>query len=293
MKTVLIIIMGFMLGTLNAQQHTETIKRELAFEQFDLSNVFFLANISGSVTAEAHAGTNIILEAKLTVRAKTESRLERAKNELGLGVIDLYDTLIVFIKGPCEQFDRAGRKYKPGTSNRWGYNWTNCDYRYDFRYDFTLKIPQSLNVYLSTINDGDIEINGLKGALELHNVNGSISVKEAVGETYARTINGDVTLDYTSVPSKQSYFYTLNGDINAYFPGTLKADVTFKSFNGDIYTDYPNIEKKPMLLAKNERVKKEGVSFKVEAKSVISFGGGGVTLGFETFNGDAYIRKKQ
>lgn len=282
-----------MTGALVAQQHRETIKRELTFEQFDASNVFFLANINGSIIAEAYTGTSIILEAELTIRAKTGSRLERAKKELSLGVIDRYDTLIVFIKGPCGQFDRERHRYKSGNSKRWGYNWNNCDYGYDFQHNFTLKIPQSMNVYLSTINDGDISVSDLKGSLRLNNINGSITAKEVAGETNIHTINGDVTVAYTRMPSQESSFYTLNGDINAYFPGTLKADVTFKSFNGDIYTDYTNIEKKPMLLAKNEKVKQEGVSFKVEAKSVISIGGGGVTLGFETFNGDAYIRKKQ
>ncbi len=276
-----------------AQQHRETIKKELAFEKSDPSNVFFLSNINGSITAEAYSGTEILLEAQLTIRAKTESRLQRAKDELDLGVMDRYDTLIVFIKGPCGQFDRGYRNYKRGKKGKWGYNWNNCEYSYDFRYDFTLKIPQSVNVYLSTINDGDIDLKGLKGSLDIHNINGSISIEGAAGEIYAHTINGDVKLDYSTTPSLSSYYYTLNGDIDAYFPGTLKADVTFKSYNGDIYTDYDQIEKKPMLLARNEGVRKEGVAFKVEAKSVISFGGGGVLLDFETFNGDVFIRKKQ
>ena len=282
-----------MAGALGAQQHRETIKRELAFEQFDASNVFFLANINGSIIAEAYAGTSVILEAEFTIRAKTGSRLQRAKEELSLGVIDRYDTLIVFIKGPCGQFDREWRKYRSGNSDRWDYNWNNCDYGYDFQHNFTLKIPRSMNVCLSTINDGDISVSDLKGSLQLNNINGSITAKEIAGETNIHTVNGDVTVEYSRIPSRESSFYTLNGDINAYFPGALKADVTFKSFNGDIYTDYTNIEKRPMLLAKNEEVKKQGVSFKVDATSVISFGGGGVTMRFETFNGDAYIRKKK
>ena len=64
------------------------------------------------------------------------------------------------------------------------------------------------------------------------------------------------------------------------------------SFNGDIYTDFESIEQKPMLLARNDKHKVKGTSFKVEAKSVISFGGGGPQLDFETFNGDVFIRKK-
>ncbi|MEM8568514.1 MAG: DUF4097 family beta strand repeat-containing protein [Bacteroidota bacterium] len=284
---VLILVSPFILG----QTYNEIIKKELSFEKESSSNVFLLANIKGSVDVQGYDGNKVVLEAELFIRAKTNERLEKAKEQVSLGILDEYDSILVFIQGPCGAENVGVRSYDDEKS-KWRYCWNNCNYSYDFKLDFKLKIPKDLNVYLSTVNDGKITVKDVNGSLDLHNVNGDISATGVKGYTYVHSVNGDIALEFDNTPQPNSSYYTLNGDIKAYLPSTFKADVTFKSFNGDIYTDFEGIEQKPMLLAKNDESKVKGTSFKVEARSVISFGGGGPRLDFETFNGDAYIKKK-
>lgn len=275
-----------------SQNYKDKINKELTFESPSKDNVFYLANISGHVTVEGYDGDQIILEAERNLYAKTNSRLDRAKEEIGLGVIDRVDTIIVYMKGPCGNFSNQQHWGNREKNKHWNYNWQNCKYDYDFKINFTIKVPRNQNIYLSTVNNGDIKVSNVRGKLDIHNVNGAISLEKVSGETYAHTINGDVDLDYTQAPGQESYYYTLNGDINAYYPKGLRADLTFKTYNGDFYTNIDKVEHQPMRL-KQKSTKEEGVSFKVDATSVISVGGGGTLLAFETFNGDVYIKEKQ
>ncbi|MBL6448142.1 DUF4097 family beta strand repeat protein [Fulvivirga sp. 29W222] len=274
-------------GTLFAQSYSEKILREIAFEQQSIANVLYLANINGSIHVEAYDGQKIIVEAEKKVRAKTNERMERSKHELSLGVLDRYDTIIVFIKGPCGTLN-----YKEDQRGK-GYNWNNCEYDYEFKFDFTLKVPKDLNLYLSTINEGDVEVNGVLGSLNVNNVNGAITLKQVSGLAKVHTINGDVTMEYQNLPKEPSTYYTLNGDINALFPKGLKADMTFKSFNGDFYTNIKQLEYKSATVEKKSMSKSGGLEYKVDSRYAISVGGGGVTLDFETFNGDVTIKEKQ
>lgn len=281
----------------NAQsQYTDEIKKEIVFEQSSKDNVFQLANISGHIKAEGYNGNKVILEAKRTIKAKTAARLEKAKEELTLAILDRYDTIIVYVKGQCHKFERGKSKLKKDKSD-WGYNWDGCNdnYKqdYDWSLDFTLKVPYNMHVNLSTVNNGDVVVSGINGKVKANNINGSISIDNVRSAVYAYTINGDVDINYDALPQTNggdSYFYTLNGDINANYPKGLKANVSFKSYNGDLFTNIDDIQYMPAVVSE-KKSKDKGVSFKVDTKSLITVRGGGVALDFETFNGDVYVKE--
>lgn len=297
MKRIIIMSIAISLSAIaSAQQKTKTMSKEIVFEQPGTSNVLYLANINGHVKAEGYEGNKVLLEATRTIKAKTDARLEKALEELSIGIIDRVDTILVYIKSPCNRFGNKSPRYQKRKTG-WGYNWDDykddCREQYDYTFDFALKIPKNLNVYLSTVNDGDISIKGLDAKLAAHNINGSIDLQNVTNEVYAYTINGDVTIDYDALPKSSdgdSYFYTLNGDINANYPKGLKAHVSFKSYNGDLFTNIDDIQYMPALVSE-EKTKDKGVSFKVDTKSLITVRGGGVALDFETFNGDVYVKE--
>jgi DUF4097 and DUF4098 domain-containing protein YvlB len=274
----------------NAQTFTETVKEEFKFEKPNSNNTLILANINGDIMVEGYAGDKILIEAVRTIRAKTDERLEKGKAEMQLRKIDRYDTIIFFVGGGCQDFTY---KHKYGHS-RWGYEWDcpdrNCKAEYDYKFDFTVKVPNNLNIEISTINDGNVKVTQVKGAVKANNVNGAIALSGLEGPAQAHTVNGDVDLDYKRNPNAACKFYTLNGDINANFQKGLAADMSFKSFNGDLYTKLDNLTSLPTELEKIES--KKGIKLKVGGKSVYKIGQGGALLAFETFNGDAIIKEK-
>lgn len=277
---------------LSAQSFSDKIVKELQFEKQGAGNTLVLANINGSITVRGYEGSKIIIEAERTIKAKTDERLEQGKKDVKLGQIDRVDTLIVYTANGCNQFEWGG-----GRKNRnhgWGYQWNcddgDCNPKYDHKIDFAVKVPFGINVEVSTVNEGNVLIENVGGAVKANNVNGSIKLTALKGATYANTINGDVDLDYTLNPNKDCRYYTLNGDINAWFQKGLAANIAFKSFNGDMYTNLDKLEGLPVLVERKESSK--GITLKVAANR-FKVGNGGALLDFETFNGDVILKEKK
>lgn len=160
--------------------------------------------------------------------------------------------------------------------------------------DVTLRIqvPRQSSVSLSTVNDGDIHVQGLEGELELNNVNGEITAKDVAGSVVAHTTNGDVKVTMTRVDAKAALaFATLNGDVDVTLPGSFRGDLRMRSDNGEIYTDF-DVQLSPSP-AKIEQ-QRQGGKYRLEVEQEVrgTIGGGGPEIQLRTFNGDIYLRKR-
>ncbi len=293
MKTILNIILLMVFAySVTAQTFSETINKELAFAKVGVENTVLVANINGDIHVVGYEGTKVIVEILKKITAKTQSRVEAGKQEIQLGVIDRADTLIFYMQGGCNVFGKQDWKARNfGTRNKWTYNWegnNDCDTKYDYKLDFTIKVPYSVNLVLSTINDGDISVENVNGVLKVENINGGIKLKNISREASATTINGNVDIEYSKNPDKPCRFYTLNGDINAWFQKGLTANMAFKSFNGEFYSNVKSLESLPASVEKEQadgetKYKVNGNRFKI--------GSGGALLDFETFNGNVYLKE--
>jgi hypothetical protein len=284
-------------GLLLAQSFSEKINRELTFEKKTTANTLIILNVDGYVRVEGYTGDKIVVDVNKQIYGKTDARVEKGKTEIQLGVIDRADTIILYVQGICNEFGKMRRNNNGQTKyGGWGYNWNNncnggnCDKDYDWEMDFTVKVPQGVNVLASTVNNGDIEIRNVNAYNLAENINGSVRLENISGTgTYASTINGDVDVDYVKNPNAESRYYSLNGDVNVLFVKGLAANVGFESFNGDLFTNIDNLTSMPSELQKANKGK--GVSYKLGG-SRFKIGTGGVFLDFETFNGNAYIKEK-
>jgi len=274
--------MFFILASVYAQEKRETINREFDFAA-DPSKVFIVNNINGFIKVEGYDGSKILLEAKQLFKAKTQADLDNLVKRVSLKDETYGDTLEVYVDGLCNCDCGNGRRY----------NWNSCNWKGDFNYDFTIKVPKSMNVALSTVNKGDIEVKNVLGSLKVNNINGAIYLDGVAGAANVRTINGDVKITYVSVPPKESEYYTLNGDLTVYLPSAMSSDMTFKSFNGKFYTDFDIAERLPPVAKLTNVESGKGTTYKIEERTAVRVGKGGVKLNFETFNGDIIVRKNQ
>jgi putative adhesin len=293
-----LIMVGLLIGQWCwAQQFSEKITKEYTFEKATPDNAIMVANINGNVKVTGYEGTKIMVEVNRSIYAKTDARLEKGKQEIKLGVIDRADTLIFFVEEGCNQFGRKinGKNHNGSFNNGWGYNWDcrerNCRTEYDYKMDFTIKVPAGVHLMVSTINDGDIVVENVKGTVDANNINGSIKLSNLMREADASTINGDVDIEYTTNPAKDCRFYSLNGDINALFQKGLSASLSFESFNGSFYTNIDDLQPLPVRVEKMEK-EGDGVKFKVNGNRYQVGKAGGAYLDFETFNGNVYLKEK-
>ncbi len=109
------------------------------------------------------------------------------------------------------------------------------------------------------------------------------------------TVNGDVTVTMTRVtPDKPMSFSSMNGDIDVTLPADIKANVKMKSQRGEVYSDFDiNMTRQPAKAEAAEKTEqgKYRIAFDKSLYGVVN--GGGQEIGFNTFSGDIYIRKRK
>ncbi len=197
--------------------------------------------------------------------------------------------------------DRAGMKRIPNTSigleaEEEGNQVSISAQSWARAVDLAIQVPVGSTVRLSTVNDGDIEVENIDGEVEVSNTNGEIRVKNVRGPVSANTVNGDVTVVFRgAMVAAPMAFSTLNGDVDVTFPADLKATVRLQSDNGEIYSDFDVDVTTETLRGKEEskgKEKEKGRFHVIVSREMIGrINGGGPEILFKTFNGDVLLRR--
>ena len=234
----LLLITGSLFSGAQAQEHTETIKKEIELTNQE-GNELLIKNINGAVSIEGYNGNTIQLEATRTVRAKNEKYLQEGMADLSLGVQEDENTVVIYVDAPFATL-------KQGNSGNWSYNVNQENSRYEFEFDIRLRVPNQLLLEASTVNGGAVTVKNYKGPIEARHVNGEVELENVSGSSSAKTVNGSITARMLSLPTTEVSYETVNGDIRVFYPESLAADVQFRTLNGDFYTDFEDVSRKSM-----------------------------------------------
>lgn len=275
--------LGLGVWSASAQQKEfrETIKKQVPLDN-DSANSFVIRNVFGSVTVEGYNGSTVVVEVEKIIRADNTADLELGKQELQLKVLQESNRVILHPDAPYMQFN----------ADKLSYNWCNNneDVPYEHVLNFTVKVPHTVQVNVSTVNNGEVHVENTKGDyVEANNVNGGIRLTNITGKTKVNCVNGDVDISYAQNPKVASKYYALNGDINISYQASLSANISFKSMNGEMFTDF-DIDKQFVKTSKNGGDKGKP-KYKFESRPVVQIGNGQVDFDFETLNGNVFIKK--
>lgn len=159
--------------------------------------------------------------------------------------------------------------------------------------DLTIQVPASTSMKLSTINDGEIHVNGVKGDIEVSNTNGPVTLSDISGSAVADALNGEIRVSFTGVdPKKSMSFSSLNGDIDITFPPDVRASIQMQTEQGEIYTDFDMKMQNASSKREENRTGKDGkYKLSLERMMTGTINGGGQDILIKNFNGSIYIRK--
>jgi hypothetical protein len=260
-------------------QKKEDIQKTLKFADTSEPGEVIVDNVFGPIKVEGYAGAEVLLVAHKTIYAKTEDKAARAEEEVKLDIQEKGRTVDIYVDGPFRDRDHGRRGY---------HSWRNPGY--EVHYAFELKVPFKTDVAVSTVTDGDVEVSGVEGEFDVHNVNGKLRLSEVAGSGTAETVNGVLTAGFKKAPSGPCSFKTINGDLVITLPGSVSADFRLKTFNGQVYSDFAvtSLPSRPPVReeAKGKFVYKSDRSFGVRA------GQGGPEISLDTMNGDILIKKR-
>jgi hypothetical protein len=147
------------------------------------------------------------------------------------------------------------------------------------------RVPFKTSLSLSTMNDGDISVENVRGEIEASNMNGSILLTNIAGVVVAHSLNGKIFVRMEEVtPGKPMSFSTLNGDIEVLLPVDTKASLKLETLNGTISTEFE------IGAGKSGGSRNRGFGNARNVKGAIN--GGGPEFKFKTINGSIVLRKK-
>ncbi|UII77017.1 DUF4097 domain-containing protein [Flagellimonas sp. HMM57] len=281
-----LILMVFLISFLgmqscNAQQkkHEEQIKKEVPLSN-NTKNRLVIKNVFGSIAVEGYSGNEVLVDVEKIVSADNAIDLELGKKELTLKIVQEENLVILHPDAPYIEFDKENLRY----------NWCNKNEEppYQHKLNFKIKVPKSIQIDVSTVNDGEVLVENTRGnSVKAENINGGIALTNITGKTDVNCINGPVNISYADNPKSSSKYYALNGDINISYQKALSATISFKSMNGELFTDF-DINKQ--FIETNRGTGDRG-KYKYEAKPVVQIGSGQVDFDFETLNGNVFIKK--
>ncbi len=265
------------------ESHREVIQKEFTVSPYAFLNVY---NIFGDVKVEGYNGTKVIVEVEKIIKAEDKADVELGVKEAKLAFDQTGDTLTFYTSEPYDTRPKKKLSYDWGNDNE--------KHRRDYivHLNYTIKVPRSMGLRLSTVNSGKVEANDIDGRIKANNVNGGITLKNVKAAHDVHSINGNVLITFLASPPENSKFYTLNGKMDITLPKDFSADCEFKSFNGNFYTDFDDIENLPAKTEKQVKNNENGTTYKLNKINSYRFGKGGKNIKIETFNGNAFIRKQ-
>lgn len=144
----------------------------------------------------------------------------------------------------------------------------------DVKVHFTVRVPAGVKFRGNTVN-GELEAEGLRADAVVSTVNGSVRV-ETTGNAEAHTVNGSIYATMGRADwADEADFRTVNGGITLTFSSDLHAEIRAETVNGDIESDWPVM-----------------VRGRFGPKRVTgTIGQGGRVLHLETVNGDIRLRR--
>ncbi len=281
--TLLTIIISSINWAIAPPSHRETITRSLQFSETSVENELWLKNIQGNVTVTGYDGETVEVSVEKTISARRQEKLQQGIDDIQLTTELDGNVMLVYMDAPFVDARRKG--------NHFHYNADRHDNDYNYRMDFTVRVPKNLNLKVSTINDGTVVVENVQpDRIEVRNVNGSIQATDISGRTSAVTVNGDVDISFTQAPAKDSRFKTINGNITLMMPENLSADVSFKSMNGDFYTNFESIDYLPAEISSNQEKGGKRTTYRIDRSTKIRIGNGGPMVETETLNGEVYLK---
>jgi len=157
--------------------------------------------------------------------------------------------------------------------------------------DIVARIPRRADLDLSTVNDGEIIVRDIAGALQLENVNGPITATNINGSVIAESVNEGIKVGFTAVnASGATSLSSLNGDLTVSLPPNAAVELRVDNSQGAIESDF-EMDVKPTKPTIERNEGRGSMSVRVEDVIIATIGGGGPVIKMKTLNGNVRIAK--
>jgi hypothetical protein len=268
------LIAAYCFGASNSERWSvrgeETIRKTMTLSGEPMR--VLVDNLDGYVHVTGTSGSEVRVTAHKTIRAETDSDVQEAKNEVNLQMEEKPGTVSIYYDAPwrCNNCRREHRRF------------------YNVTYDIDVEVPRGARAVVSTVNHGDVHVDGMTGDFDVSDVNGGIVMTKISGSGDVHTVNGPVRVEFAKNPAGASSFKSVNGALDVYFQPGLNADLLFKTFNGQIFSDFDVAPRATPIESERKNGRYVYRSNRLQGGST---GRGGPQLSFDTLNGNVRLHR--
>lgn len=155
------------------------------------------------------------------------------------------------------------------------------------------RVPRQADLDLSTVQDGEIIVDGIRGDMRLQNTQGPITAKNVVGNVIAESVNDTVDISISELSDQNvASLSSIAGDLKLGLSQNAGVQLHIDSAHGEIFSDF-DVDVRPTRPVVERRDDRGGVEVRVESVIVANINGGGPIIKLKTLNGDIHVRKSE
>jgi len=156
--------------------------------------------------------------------------------------------------------------------------------------DLVIKVPQRSSVDIELYKGGDINIDGVNGALELEAYEGMIIAKNISGPIVAETARTDIVVNFSAFDKTSPSSLTSHmGNVDITLAKNVAANVNVQTYRGEVFSgldkDFVVIDE----IKKSKNGKKQEIVLGGVMQAKVN--GGGQALSLTSYSGNLYVRK--
>jgi DUF4097 and DUF4098 domain-containing protein YvlB len=211
-----------------------------------------IANANGAVTIRTWDRAEVKIEGEK--RAQTDEELK----QVGISIEPSSAALVLKTNFPRR------------TSGWFGGDTIRAEVR------LTVTVPATARLRAIDAVNGSVHIEGVRGAVTVHNVNGGVTATGLAADAALETVNGSIRAEFASIAADQKISArTVNGSATISLPRNASLALRARSVNGSISCDFP--------------IRLDGGKSRRSLEGTI--GDGGASLHSETVNGSIHVRQ--
>jgi hypothetical protein len=189
-----------------------------------------IVNVAGSIEARAATGSDVTVRAVRTVRSRSDEAARDA-----LGNIQMLEEVA---PGRVRVEAKADQNPPPGSGAP----------RSQIAIEYHLGVPPGLEVVLKT-EHGAVNLENVQGTLSVSSTNGGINGRGLSGSLKAATVNGGIQVDLAAVTGDVE-LVTINGGVRVELPADVDAVIDARAVNGGVSID----ERLPLTATERARL---------------------------------------
>ena len=223
MKRQKTVVLGFILGTVAALAFSVSASAQQLREEFhqtyplSANGTVSLKNLSGAVHISTWNQNAVKVDAIKT--AHTPERLQEAK----IVVENTPDRVVIRTKYPDRNWDSDDDDDHDGRSLA--------------SVEYSLTIPAGASLDEVKLVSGDVDINGVGGAVHVSSVSGNVNAQGLRGRAEISSVSGDVKVTFNRAAAKTK-LHSVSGDVIAILPSDASVEVSANTVSGDISNEF-------------------------------------------------------